>query len=59
MKQIKQYDDVPFASWVSEFIGSASKKLKVYPFLNWDRIILIILSESDHILFGLVQAGLL
>lgn len=32
MKQIKQYDDVPFASWVSEFIGSASKKLKVYPF---------------------------
>lgn len=58
MKQIKQYDDVPFASWVSEFIGSASKKLKVYPF-KWDRIILIILSESDHILFGLVQAGLL
>lgn len=34
MKQIKQYDDVPFASWVSEFIGSASKKLKVYPFKN-------------------------
>lgn len=30
MKQIKQYDDVPFASWVSEFIGSASKNLKVY-----------------------------
>ena len=37
MKQIKQYDDVPFASWVSEFIGSASKKLKIYLFLE-DRI---------------------
>lgn len=37
MKQIKQYDDVPFASWVSEFIVSASKKLKLYLFLK-DRI---------------------
>lgn len=33
MKQIKQYDDVPFASWVSEFIGSASRFNKIRNFL--------------------------
>jgi hypothetical protein len=52
MKRIKKYDDVPFASWVSEFISSASKKLKIYLFIR-DRIILIILSESDHRFIGL------